>query len=63
MSHSVEILAITAVIASSFVSCRQGIAKAEKLDLGKTPLQSIDDVFAVQSRNGLLDMRLEATRM
>lgn len=51
------------MIASSFVSCRQGIAKAEKLDLGKTPLQSIDDVFAVQSRNGLLEMRLEATRM
>ena len=31
--------------------------------MGKTPLQSIDDVFAVQSRNGLLEMRLEATRM
>ena len=63
LSHIAEILAITAVIASSFVSCRQGIAKAERLDLSKTPLQSIDDVFAVQSRNGQLEMRLEATKM
>lgn len=56
-------LAITSVIASIVVSCRNKIAEAEKLDLSRTPTQRIYDMFAVQTRNGAVSMRVEADVM
>lgn len=56
-------LAITAVVASVVVSCKAKLAEAGKLDLGQTPLQRVSDVFAVQTRNGLVLMRMEAGLM
>lgn len=48
------------MLASNFVSCGSSLGEAEKLDLDKTPMQKIDDVFAIRSKNGILEMRLEA---
>lgn len=56
-------LAITAVVASIVVSCKAKLAEAQKLDLSLTPLQRVEDMFAVQTRNGLVGMRLEAPMM
>ena len=56
-------LAITVVIASIVVSCRGGFAEAERLDLDKTPTQRIYDMFAVQTSNGRVSMRLESDLM
>lgn len=56
-------LAITAVVASVVVSCKAKLAEAQKLDLSKTPLQKVEDMFAVQTRNGLVVMRIEADIM
>ncbi|MCR5070778.1 MAG: hypothetical protein K6A62_02475 [Bacteroidales bacterium] len=56
-------LAITFVVASIVVSCRSGIGEAEKLDLSKTPTQRSHDVFAVQTRNGVVAMRMESPLM
>ena len=56
-------LAITTVVASIVVSCRGGIAEADKLDLSKTPTQRSYDVFAVQTRNGFVSMRMESRLM
>ena len=56
-------LAITLVVASIVVSCRGGIAEADKLDLSKTPTQRSYDVFAVQTRNGYVSMRMESRLM
>ncbi len=56
-------LAITFVVASIVVSCRSGIGEAEKLDLSKTPTQRTHDVFAVQTRNGVVAMRMESPLM
>jgi lipopolysaccharide export system protein LptC len=57
------VLAITFVVASIVVSCRSGIGEAEKLDLSKTPTQRSHDVFAVQTRNGAVAMRMESPLM
>jgi len=57
------VLAITFVVASIVVSCRSGIGEAEKLDLSKTPTQRSHDVFAVQTRNGVVAMRMESPLM
>lgn len=51
------------MIASSFVSCSRGVPEGGGLDYYKTPLQTVDGLFAVQSENGKIQMRLEADRM
>ena len=51
------------MVASNFVSCSKGIAEADKLDLSTTPVQTVDDVFAVQTKNGEMGMRMEAVRL
>ncbi len=45
-------------------SCgRSDLGKAEKLDLDSTPVQTVDNMFVVQSENGILQMRMEADIM
>ncbi len=56
-------LAITVVVASIVVSCSGQIGEADRLDLDKTPTQQTFDMFAVQTRNGSVSMRLEADVM
>lgn len=56
-------LAITIVIASSLHSCGSKISEADKLNLNDTPLQRIYNMFAVQTQNGVVEMRLEADVM
>ena len=52
-------------LALAFVvySCKGNLSEAEKLDLDSIPLQTVDDMFFVQSENGRLKMRVEAGRM
>ena len=56
-------LAITAVVASVVVSCKAKLGEAQKVNLEQTPLQRVEDMFAVQTRNGLVTMRVEARVM
>ncbi|NLZ18662.1 MAG: LPS export ABC transporter periplasmic protein LptC [Bacteroidales bacterium] len=56
-------LAITTVVASIVVSCNSKIGEADALDLSKTPTQRTFDVFAVQTQNGRVAMRLESELM
>ena len=46
-----------------FVSCKNKMAQADVLNLKDTPVQTIEDMFAVQTRNGLVVMRVEASVM
>ena len=62
-SRITRILAVTTVIASFVVSCKSRIAEADRLDLSSTPTQRIHDMFAVQSKNGAVEMRVEANLM
>jgi len=56
-------LAITTVVASIVVSCKNKIGEADALDLSKTPTQRTFDMFAVQTQNGRVSMRLESALM
>ena len=60
-----ELFWIAVVIAAAIlvVSCKNTMAQAEALNLKNTPIQTIDDMFAVQTRNGLVVMRVEASVM
>ena len=48
------------MVATVFFSCSGKLKQAESLNLEETPRQTVDNVFAVQSEDGLLKMRLEA---
>ena len=56
-------LAITTVVASIVVSCKNKIGEAERLDLSRTPTQQTFDMFAVQTKNSIVEMRMEAPLM
>ena len=56
-------LAITSVVASAFVSCGGKLREAEMSDLGQAPVQTVEQMFAVQSSKGAVTMRMEAPLM
>lgn len=56
-------IATAAAVAFVVYSCKGNLSEAEKLDLDKIPLQTVDSMFFVQSENGHLKMRVEAPRM
>lgn len=54
------------LFASIFVvsaSCSSKLKEAESINLAETPMQVIDDMFAVDTKNGVTVMRMEAPRM
>ena len=55
--------ATAAAVAFIVFSCKGKLAEADKLDLSSVPLQTIDNMFAVQTKNGVVVMRLEADLM
>lgn len=53
-------LAITSVVASVVISCKGHLHEAESLNIGDVPVQTVSDMFAVQTRNGRTVNRIEA---
>ena len=58
-------MTMASALALAFVvySCKSNLSEADKLDLEKTPLQTVDSMFFVKTENGRLTMRVEAPRM
>ena len=56
---------IATALAVAFVvySCKGKLSEAEKLDLSVTPVQTVWDMFFVQSENGRVKIRVEAPVM
>ncbi len=50
-------------LASTVVSCHRQLAEAESIDLSKTPVQTLENMFTVQTKNGKVEMRIEAPLM
>ena len=44
-------------------SCSSGLKEADVLDLGATPVQTVFDMFAVQTKDGVILQRMESDRM
>lgn len=57
------ILAGAAALASIVVSCGGGLGEADALDLSQTPMQTLENMFTVQTKNGKVEMRIEAPLM
>ena len=56
-------MATAAAVAFVVYSCKGKLAEAESLDLDETPVQIVDDMFIIQSKNGVVQMRAEAGLM
>lgn len=56
---------IATAVAVAFIvySCKGKIETTGKLDVGALPVQTVDDMFIVQTENGKLQMRMEAALM
>lgn len=61
--HTVARLAIALAVASACLSCSGRLAQADTIDLDTTPVQTVEDMFAVQTRRGRISMRMEAPLM
>lgn len=56
-------IATASAVAFVVYSCKNRIQESDDIDLSSTPVQVVDDMFVVQSENGLLQMRMEAEVM
>ncbi len=51
--------AIAMAVAFIVFSCKRKLSEAEKLDLSDTPMQTVDGMYMLQTRNGDVQMRIE----
>ena len=58
-----KMIATASAVAFVVYSCKSKIQQADDIDLSAYPVQVVNDMFVVQSENGLLQMRLEADLM
>lgn len=59
----IKMIATAAAVAFVVISCKGKLGEAEALNLEEVPVQIVDDMFIVQSKNGCIEMRAEAPRM
>ena len=55
--------ATAAAVAFALIACSRKLREAESLNIKEVPVQSLDDMFAVQTKNGKVVMRIEADKM
>ena len=55
----IQMVVITFVVTTFVISCKDEIVE-EPLDLTKIPLQTVENMNALQTKNGVLQMRMEA---
>ena len=58
-----KMIATASAVAFVVYSCKSKIHQADDIDLSAYPVQVVNDMFVVQSENGLLQMRMEADLM
>ena len=61
--YIVRMIATASAVAIVLYSCKGKLKEAELLDLKEAPVQTVDDMFIVQTQNGKIQMRAEAPLM
>ena len=59
----IRMIATAAAVAFVVFSCKGKLREADELDLKEAPVQTVDDMFIVQTKNGKIQMRAEAPLM
>ena len=63
MHKYVSVLAGVTALASIVVSCGSSLAEADSLKLSEAPVQTLENMFSVQTKSGRVEMRIEAPLM
>ena len=58
-----KMMATAVAVAFIVYSCKGKLAEAEAINLAETPVQTVDDMFIVQTKNGQIQMRAQAPLM
>lgn len=56
-------IATATAVAFVVYSCKGKLAEADEIRLGETPVQTVDDMFIVQTENSVMKLRAEAPLM
>ena len=56
-------MATALAVAFVVYSCKGKLAEAEAVNMDEIPMQTVDDMFIVQSKNGVIQMRAQAPLM
>ena len=56
-------MATASAVAFILFSCKSKLSQADKLDLAKIPLQKVDSMYLVQTKNGMIEMRVVTGEM
>ncbi|MGM9770637.1 MAG: LPS export ABC transporter periplasmic protein LptC [Candidatus Cryptobacteroides sp.] len=59
----VRMMATASAVAFILFSCKSKLSQADKLDLAKIPLQKVDSMYLVQTKNGMIEMRVVTGEM
>ena len=57
------VIATASAVAFMVYSCKGKLGEAESLNINEVPVQTVDDMFIVQTENGKIQMRAEAPLM
>ncbi len=57
------VIATASAVAFMVYSCKGKLGEAESLNIKEVPVQTVDDMFIVQTENGKIQMRAEAPLM
>ena len=63
ISKILRTIATAATVAIVVFSCKSKLSEAQSLDLAKTPLQSVDSMYMIQSEKGRLQMRVSTPKL
>ena len=56
-------MATASAVAFILFSCKSKLSQADKLELAKIPLQKVDSMYLVQTKNGMIEMRVVTGEM
>ena len=56
-------IATASAVAFIVYSCKGKLGEADPIKLGETPVQTVDDMFIVQTENSIMQLRAEAPLM
>ena len=59
----IKMIATASAVAFVVYSCKDELGRAKDLKLEDTPVQTVSDMFIVQSKNGIIQMRAEGEIM
>ena len=63
LRHILKMIATASAVAFVVYSCKGKLAEAEAIKITETPVQTVDDMFIVQTENSIMKLRAEAPLM